>query len=95
MILWVMVMVRRFSLDLSVSICRNHTMMRLGSRLSTASSRSKGLLVEAITTTRSLVVRSPSHSCIKVVFTEVSVPWELSSPCSRDDSTESTYTHTS
>ena len=66
------------------------TMMRLGRRRSTASSRSKGRFVEAMTTTRSLVVRRPSHSCISVVFTEVRVPWELSSPCSRDDNTEST-----
>mmetsp|Transcript_46420 Transcript_46420/g.104849 ORF Transcript_46420/g.104849 Transcript_46420/m.104849 type:complete len:204 (+) Transcript_46420:818-1429(+) len=71
------------------------TRMRRGSRRRTASSRSKGRLVEAMTTTRSLVVRRPSHSCISVVFTDVRVPCEDSSPPSRllrIESTSSMYT---
>mmetsp|Transcript_16866 Transcript_16866/g.58698 ORF Transcript_16866/g.58698 Transcript_16866/m.58698 type:complete len:253 (+) Transcript_16866:474-1232(+) len=60
-----------------------------GIRRRTASSRSKGRFVEPMTTTRSPDVRRPSHSCISVVFTDVSVPWAVSSPDSREARRES------
>mmetsp|Transcript_26864 Transcript_26864/g.54065 ORF Transcript_26864/g.54065 Transcript_26864/m.54065 type:complete len:261 (+) Transcript_26864:318-1100(+) len=62
-----------------------------GMRRKTASSKSNGRFVEPITTTRlAALVCRPSHSCIMVVFTLVSVPWLESSPFSRLLSKEST-----
>ena len=59
------------------------TRILLGNRLSTASSRSNGLLVLPMTTTRPPPLLSPSHSIIMVVLTLVRVPWAESSLLSR------------
>mmetsp|Transcript_2579 Transcript_2579/g.5398 ORF Transcript_2579/g.5398 Transcript_2579/m.5398 type:complete len:220 (-) Transcript_2579:707-1366(-) len=96
---------RRFSASvtsrISLRVCKSgrSTRIRRGKRRSTASSRSKGLFVDPITTTRSepasptpLVPEfSPSHSLIIVVFTLVRVPCAESSDVpSRLDKREST-----
>mmetsp|Transcript_20159 Transcript_20159/g.37610 ORF Transcript_20159/g.37610 Transcript_20159/m.37610 type:complete len:277 (+) Transcript_20159:69-899(+) len=81
-----------------VSRSGKSTMMRLGNLLSTASSRSKGRLVEPMTMTRDepaspsplVPLLSPSHSLMSVVLTEVRVECEESSLDSLDDRIEST-----
>mmetsp|Transcript_805 Transcript_805/g.1914 ORF Transcript_805/g.1914 Transcript_805/m.1914 type:complete len:289 (-) Transcript_805:1498-2364(-) len=86
-------------ISLRVSRLGRSTRIRRGKRLSTASSKSNGLLVDPITTTRSEPASplpfvpefNPSHSLIMVVFTLVRVPWAESSALpSRLDRSEST-----
>mmetsp|Transcript_25827 Transcript_25827/g.46764 ORF Transcript_25827/g.46764 Transcript_25827/m.46764 type:complete len:202 (+) Transcript_25827:501-1106(+) len=86
-------------ISLRVSKSGKSTRMRRGNRRRTASSKSKGRLVDPMTMTRSdpaspfpLVPEfKPSHSLIMVVLTLVKVPCAESSELpSRDESNEST-----